>query len=88
MPALFEMLNGGSRAPGDFKFDPLGMGKKDLNTMVGCTPGMAKCPREVDWSLFQLFCVGRSSISLPTQAVSSVSERLGLVTCEAQVCRM
>nr|7Y7B_5 Chain 5, ACPI-5 [Chroomonas placoidea]7Y8A_5 Chain 5, ACPI-5 [Chroomonas placoidea] len=27
MPALFETLNGGERAPGDFYFDPLGLGK-------------------------------------------------------------
>ncbi|KAJ1485166.1 chlorophyll a/b-binding protein domain-containing protein [Baffinella frigidus] len=33
MPALFETLNGGSRAPGDFMFDPLGMGKKDIKSM-------------------------------------------------------
>jgi hypothetical protein len=34
MPALFEMLNGGSRKPGDFMFDPLGMGKKDIDSMA------------------------------------------------------
>jgi len=30
--ALFDTLEG-KRAPGDFKFDPMGMGKKDLATM-------------------------------------------------------
>jgi hypothetical protein len=25
---------GGSRKPGDFMFDPLGMGKKDIDSMV------------------------------------------------------
>jgi len=32
-PAIYETMNGGTRAPGDFFFDPLGMGKKDLGRM-------------------------------------------------------
>ena len=32
-PAIYESMNGGTRAPGDFMFDPLGLGKKDLMTM-------------------------------------------------------
>jgi len=32
-PAIYETMNGGSRKPGDFMFDPLGMGKKDLGRM-------------------------------------------------------
>jgi len=27
LPALFETMNGSGRAPGDFMFDPLGLGK-------------------------------------------------------------
>mmetsp|Transcript_14016 Transcript_14016/g.21812 ORF Transcript_14016/g.21812 Transcript_14016/m.21812 type:complete len:245 (-) Transcript_14016:76-810(-) len=34
LPAIFETLNGGPRAPGDFSFDPLGMGKKDSGRMA------------------------------------------------------
>jgi len=32
-PAIYETMQSGNRAPGDFMFDPLGMGKKDLATM-------------------------------------------------------
>lgn len=28
LPAIFEMLNGSPRKPGDFSFDPLGLNKK------------------------------------------------------------
>jgi len=32
-PAVYDSMQGGSRAPGDYMFDPLSMGKKDLASM-------------------------------------------------------
>jgi len=32
-PAVYDSMQGGSRAPGDYMFDPLGVGKKDLASM-------------------------------------------------------
>ena len=33
-PAIYETMNGGTRAAGDFMFDPLGLGKKDMDSMA------------------------------------------------------
>merc|ERR1711998_804998 len=33
-PAIYQTMNEGTRAPGDFMFDPLGLGKKNLDSMA------------------------------------------------------